>query len=75
MTIISPPSNVVLGASEIVTISSLSKLGNIYSTADACLTASRTSSDSSITFNSDGNAVIYSNDGAIAGDSKTVTIT
>ena len=75
MTISSPPSNVVLGASEMVSISSLSKLGNIYSTSDACLTATRTSSDASVSIDGDGNAVIYSIDGSLAGDSQTVTIT
>ena len=67
MTVSSVPATVVLGTEEVIMITSASKLGNIYDTsADACLSPTRSSDDSSlVTFNSDEDAVIYSVDGDI----------
>ena len=55
MTVSSVPASVVLAAEEVITITSASKLGNIYDTsADACLSPTRSSDDTSlVTINGD----------------------
>ena len=77
MIVTAPSSTIRLGVEEVVTITSESRLGNIYDASmDACLSPTHEISGTSdvVTINSDSLPLIYSVDGSIVDDTQTVTI-